>query len=118
LRHTENEKCIEDYVERETAWARNRIEDAEAAIRQEQEDIEAAENTGVTTRVPKKSFHVMIIAIGDSQSNIACSEDGEDGDDYDDNGTERGQLSEDDKPGWAMGTITKTVLMCMEMFWL
>jgi len=34
LSNEEKEKCIEEYVERETAGARKRVEDAEAAVQQ------------------------------------------------------------------------------------
>jgi len=45
-----------------------------------------------------------------------CYNDGEDGEDEDDEETEFGQLSEDDEPGWAMGTITKPVQQRMTRF--
>jgi hypothetical protein len=54
-------------------------------------------------------------AIGDSLSDLASSDDGEDGEDEDEE-TEQGKLSEDDEPGWVMGTITKTVQQHMESF--
>jgi len=106
-----------DYDERETAGARKQVEDAEATSRQEQEDTEAAENMGSTTREPERMFHEMVIAIGDSLGNIASSDNGEDGEDEDDGETQQRQLSEDDEPGWVMGTITKTVHQCIERFW-
>jgi len=59
----------------------------------------------------------MLVAIGDSLSDIASTNDGEDGEDKDDEETEQGKLSEDDKPGWVMGTITKTLPQRMERFW-
>jgi predicted N-acyltransferase len=43
LSHEEKKKWIQDYVERETAGARKRVEDAEAAMWHEQKDTEAAE---------------------------------------------------------------------------
>ena len=58
----------------------------------------------------------MLVAIGDSLSDLASSDDGEDGEDDDDEETEQGKLSEDDEPGWVMGTITKTVQQRMERF--
>jgi len=58
----------------------------------------------------------MLVAIGDSLSDLASSDDGEDGEDEDDEETEEGKLSEDDKPGLMMGTITKMVLQRMERF--
>jgi len=46
LSNEEKEKWIEDYVERETAGARKRVEDAEAAVQQEQDDMTQAEIAG------------------------------------------------------------------------
>jgi len=61
----------------------------------------------------------MLNAIGDGLSDLACSEDKEDGEDEDDDeeDTELSKLSEDDEPGWVIGTISKTVQHCMESFW-
>ena len=103
------EKWIEHYVERETAGARKRVEDAEAAIRPEQGDAQVAENIGLTTRKREKMFHEIMVAIGGSLSNISSSDNGHGGVNGDDEETEQGQLSEDDEPGWVVGTITKTV---------
>jgi len=103
-------------VERETAGARKRVEDAEAAVQQEQDDMTHAEIAGLTCREPGKTFEEMLVAIGDSLSDLASSNDGEDGEDEDDEETEQGNLSEDDEPGWVMGTITQTVQQHMERF--
>ena len=52
-------------------------------------------------------------------SDLASSDDEEDlVDEEDDEDTEEGKLSEDDQPGWVMGTISKTVQHRMERFWL
>ena len=112
----EKEKWIEGYVERETAGAGKRVEDTEAQIRQEQEDTDTAENVGLTTTEPEKTFHEMMFAIGDSLSDITSSDDGDNGEDEDNAEIEQGQLSENDEPGWVTGTITKTVQQRMEMF--
>jgi len=116
LRNQEKEKWIEDFVERETAGARKRVEDVEAAVQHEQDDMTHAELGGWTSRTPQKMFEEMLIAIGDSLSDLASSDDGEDGEDEDDEETEKGKMSEDDEPGWVMGTITETVQQCMERF--
>jgi len=58
----------------------------------------------------------MLGASGDSQSDLACSDDGEDGEDEDDEETEECKLSEDDEPGWVIRTMTKTVQQQMETF--
>jgi len=49
----------------------------------------------------------MLDAIRDSLSDVASSDVEEDGEDNED--TEQGKLSEDDEPGWVMGTISKMV---------
>ena len=116
LSKEEKEKRIQNYVERETAGARQPVEDAEAAVQQEQDDMTYAEITGLTSREPEKTFEEMLVAIGDSLSDLASSDDGEDGEDEDEEETEQGKLSDDDEPGWVMGTITKTVQQRMERF--
>jgi len=116
LRNEEKQKWIEDHVERETAGARKRDEDAEAAIGQEQEDTEMAEKAGLMAREPEKAFHEMIVAIIERLSDIASSDDEEAGDDENDEATEQGKLSDDDEPGWAMGTISKSIQQRRERF--
>jgi hypothetical protein len=111
LNNEEKEKWIEDYVERETAGARERVEVAEAAVQQEQDDMAHTEIRGMMSSELEKMFEEMLIGIGDSLSDLASSDDGEDGEDEDDEETEQGKLSEDDEPGWVMGTITTTVLL-------
>jgi len=105
-------------VERETTVARKRVEDAETAIKQAQEEMRNAENVGLTTTKPETTFDGMLNAIGDSLSDLASSDDGEDGEDEDDDedNPELGKISEDDEPGWVMGTISKTVQHRMERF--
>jgi len=112
----DKEKWIEDYVERETAGARKRVEDAEAAVQQEQKDTRYTENVGLTNGDPEKTFQEMMVAIRDSLSDLASSDDGEDGEDDDDEEKEQGQLSEDDEPSWVMGTIMNMVQQCLERF--
>ena len=46
-----------------------------------------------------------MVAMGESLSNIANSDDRDNGEDEENEDTEQGKLSEDDKPGWVMGTI-------------
>ena len=114
LSNEEREKWIEDFVERETAVARKRVQDAETAIMQ---DMTAAENGGATAGKPETTFEEMLNAIGDSLSDLASSDDEQDGEDEeDDEDTELGKLSDDDEPGWVMGTITKTIQHRMESF--
>jgi hypothetical protein len=75
-----------------------------------------AEIAGLMSRESEKMFVEMLVAIGDSRSDLASSNDGEDGEEEDDEETEHGNLSKDDEPGWVKGTITKTVQQCMERF--
>jgi len=116
LSNEEKEQWIEDFVERETAGARIRVEDAETAVRQVQNGMTYAELAGLMSRKPEKTIEQMLVAIGDCLSDLASSDDWEDGDDEDYDETEQGKLSEDDEPGWAMGTITKMVQQRMERF--
>jgi len=62
LSNEEREKWIEDYVERQTAGARKRVEDAEAAVQQEQDDMPHAEIAGLTSREREKTFQEMLVA--------------------------------------------------------
>jgi hypothetical protein len=107
LRNEAKEKWIEDYVERETAGARKRVEDAEAAVHQEQDDMTHPAIAELTSRQPKKTFEGILAAIGDNLSDHAMSDDGEDAEDVDDKQNEQGKLSEDDEPAWVMCPITK-----------
>jgi hypothetical protein len=114
LNKKEKETWIEDTVERETAVARKRVEDAETAVKREQEGIGSAERGRLTARYPGQPVVEMLHTIGVSLSDLASSDNQEDGEDDED--TEQGNLSEDDEPGWVMGTISKTVGQCMEIF--
>jgi len=105
-------------VERETAVARKWVVHAETVIEQEQDDSRNAEMAGLTTTKPETTFEEMLNTIGDSLSDLASSDNGEDEEDEDDDEEHpaRGKLSEDIKPGWVMGTISKTVQHCRERF--
>jgi hypothetical protein len=115
LSHEEKKKWIQDYVERETAGARKRVEDAEAVVQPEQDNMADAEITGLRSSEPEKTFEEMMAASRDTLSVLASSDNGEDREDEDEQ-TEQGKLSEDDEPGWEMGTISKTVQQHMESF--
>jgi len=57
----------------------------------------------------------MLNAIQDSVSDLTSSDDEEDGQhEEDEEDTELGNLSDDDEPGWVMGTISKSVQHCVE----
>jgi len=113
----EKDKWMEDYVERESVGAWKRVEYAEAAVQQEQEDMKHAEIAVLTNTERKKSFKDMMVTIGDSLNVLASSDNGEDGEDEDDEETEQGKLSEDDEPGWVIYTMTKKVQQRMERLW-
>jgi hypothetical protein len=97
-------------VERETAVARKRVQDAETVMMQELKDITTA------TRKLRTTFEDMLNAIGDSVSDLASSDDEQDEEDKeeDEEDSDLGKLSDDDEPGWVIGTISKTVQHCME----
>ena len=116
LSKEEKVKWIEDYVERETAVARKRVEGSEAAVQPEQDDMKHAEIAVLKYRVPEKTFDEILVAIGDSLTELASPDDGEFGEDEDHEETEHGKLSEDDEPGWVIGTITKMVQQHMERY--
>jgi len=90
--------CIKDYVERETAVSRKRVEDTETAIKPKQDDMRNAEKAGLTTTKHETTFQEMLNATGDSLSNLPSSNHGEDGEDEDDDEEDPagGKLSEDD----------------------
>jgi hypothetical protein len=50
LSNEEKEKSIKDYVVRETAVARKRVNDAETAIKQEHEEMRSVECGGLRSR--------------------------------------------------------------------
>jgi len=108
---------IEDYVERETAVVGKCVEQAEAAIEQEQKDMKNFGNTVLKTRQPEKTFEQMLNAIGDSRSDPACSDNEEDVEveEDDEEDTELGMLTKDDQPGWVRGRFSKTVQHRREM---
>jgi hypothetical protein len=83
-----------------------RVEDTEAVVQQEQEDMRKGENLGLMNMDPKKIYQEMMVAIRDSVSDLAGSDDGEDGDDMDDKEPELGWLSDNDEPGLMIHTIT------------
>ena len=104
-------------MQRETAVARKRVQDAETAIMQELNDMTTAESAGGTTRKPEITFEAMLNAIGDSLSDLASSDDEQDGEEEEDEeeDTELGKLS-GDEPGFEMGTISRKVQYRMESF--
>jgi len=63
-------------------------------------------------------FEEMLNANGHSLSDLASSDNEQDEEDEveDDEDTELGKLSDDDEPGWVLGTISKTVQNLMESF--
>jgi hypothetical protein len=56
LSNEEKDKSIEDYIEKETSGARNRVEEAEAAVQQELDNMKHAEITRLMSREPEKRF--------------------------------------------------------------
>jgi len=75
-----------------------------------------AENAGLTNSETHKTIQEITVAMGDSLSDLASSDAGEDWDDEDDEETEQRTPSEDDEPGWVIGTMSKLVQQCMGRF--
>ena len=72
---------MKDYVDRGTAGAWKLVQDAQTAIKQEQEDMRTAEMVALTTREPEATFEEMLNTIGDSPSELASSNNEQDGED-------------------------------------
>ena len=106
-------------MDRETSVARKRVKDAETAIAHEQEDMRNADESGLTTRKPEQTYNEMLNGIGDSLSNLASSDNEEDGDNEEDveDDTDQGKLSEDNEPSRVIGKISKPVEQRTERFW-
>jgi len=105
----EIEKWIKDYDQRETAVARKQIYDVDKAIKNAQTDMRKADNAGLTTKADEKNIQETMVAIRDSQSDLASSEVEEDREDEEDEDTLLGKPSDNDEPGWVMGKISKMV---------
>jgi len=109
---------MEDYAERMTAVGRTRVEDAATAIQQVQDDMSNAEKAGLMTTKDETTVEEMLHVIGDGLSDVASSDDEDDGEEKDDDQDDPagGKVTEDDEPGWEMGTTSKTVQYNMECF--
>lgn len=90
-------------------------QDADTAIKQEQDDIGSTESRVLTGREPAQKFEEMLDAIRVSLSDLISSDTKVDGEDDED--TEQGKLSEHDEPNWVMQTIPKMVNQRMQRLW-
>jgi hypothetical protein len=94
-----------------------RVEDTDTAVMEEQDDMNNAEKEWSTPRKSENTFKEILKAIEDSLSDLASSDDEEDGKDKEDEeDPELGKLSDDYEPGWVLGTISKTWQHRMESF--
>jgi hypothetical protein len=102
---------IQHYVDRVTTVARIQVQDAQTAMTQEQEHMGNVKKGRLTTTQPEITFEKMLNCIGNSLSDLACSEDEEDVEDkdVDDEDTGHGKLNDDDEPGWLICKISKPV---------
>jgi len=80
-------------------------------IIQMQVDMRNAEQGGLTVRKLENTIEAMLNIFGDSLSDVATSDDEEDGegDDEDEEDLKLGKLSEVEKPSWLMGITTRIV---------
>jgi hypothetical protein len=113
LSNEETDNWIKDFVERESAVARKRVQDIETAMMQELKNLTSA------TGKHKRTYGEKLNAIGDSLSDNASSDDKQDREDEEDDedDTGLGMLSDDNVPGWVMSTISKMVQHRMESGW-
>jgi len=113
------EKWIEHLVDTETPVATERVEDADTAIKHELEDMRYAQKAGLTTTKPETTFEETWNTIGDVWCDPPCPNSREAGEHEDDDKEypELGKLSEDEEPGWVMGTISKTAEYRMDHVW-
>lgn len=104
-------------MDRETASARNQVEDTEAAFRHLQEYMTNAEKTGLTTRKSKETFREMLNDVKDNLNDLRSVDDVDDGtaDHDDEEDTVLVKLSLVDEPSWVRGTISNTVQQCIEI---
>jgi len=114
----QKEEWVEDYVDRVTAVARKWVEDAETALKQQQEDMRNAEKAGLTTTKHETTFEEIWNPIEDDLSDLASTNAGVDGQDEVDveENAEWGKLSEHDESGWVMGTISSMIQCRMDCF--
>jgi hypothetical protein len=119
LSNTEKEQWIGDFLERETAVARKRGQDAQTAMMQELNDMTTTYILGPTTGKPEMTFEEMLNTIGDRLRDLASCDDKQDRDDKEDDeeDSELGKLGDDDEPGWVRGTLSKTVQLRRDCFW-
>lgn len=79
-------------METKTTVARTVVQNTQVAITQQRKDRTTAENTGQTSRKSETTFEEMFNAIGASLSNLASSDDEQDGEDEQDHNVDT-QLS-------------------------
>jgi len=98
-------------VDRDFAVARQWVEEAETASKQEQEDMRSAEKVELNTRKSETTYKVMLNTISNGLRDLGSSTNQQDGDDKEDNqeDTALGKMNEDEESSWVMGTISKTV---------
>ena len=70
------------------------------------------------TKKAQKPFQEILNAIRDSLSDLETSNNEVDGDDKDyyEQDSDLGNLNEDEEPGWVMGTISKMLQQCLNIF--
>jgi hypothetical protein len=82
------------------------------------QDMSTTANRGASTEQPETPFEEMLNAMGDSLSDLASCDDGQNGESEEDDeeNPDLGKVSDDDESGWVMDTITKTLQHRIESF--
>jgi hypothetical protein len=95
----ERGRWIDDYVEKETRVARQRVEAADAAVKADMEKVYDPK----TVDEPKKTFQELLALVGDDIDNVVPSDDDDDWDDSEEDSDE--EAEEDDDARSASGDI-------------
>lgn len=119
----QRDKWIEDYVERETAAARKRAEEADLAWALEKERLASvsAVDQHPETAESARSFNQMLEDIGESIDDVATSgEEDEDNEDDDDDEEDEedieGESDEEEGSGWVPDIVQKSAQRRIDAF--
>jgi hypothetical protein len=110
-------KYAQNSVECELAAARKGVEQTERACEQQQQDITNADNARITTRDFEIRCPKMIIATAAIPNGFGFFVNVGNEDHENDQDTVLSKLTEEDKPSWVVGTVSKMVHQQIERYW-
>jgi hypothetical protein len=103
----QREKWIENYVERETQVARQRVEAADAAVN---EDMENEYGAPPAVRTKKRTFEELLALVGDDLDNVVPSDDDDDDDDEEEPDEDEDEKEWADDDDFVPGQMDKTTM--------